>query len=130
MSTGEAVRTVRLAVEPFLNAAFESSSLASLEWKLRYVPIVMPEILRERYPARSKLRRRERIYDCAPQLNYDVFVHGSFEDQLREYLNGIVETSEHLAKLGATRRQIEDFDSIMATAAERILAERPDQTRH
>jgi hypothetical protein len=121
---------MRLAVEPFLNLAFDASSLASLSCKLRYIPIVMPENLRERYPARSKLRRKERIYDCAPQLNYDVFVHGSFEDQLREYLNGIVETSKHLAKLGATRRQIEDFDSIMATAAERILAERPDQTRH
>jgi len=126
----EAVRTVRLAVEPFLNAAFESSSLASLEWRLRYVPIVMPEILRERYPARSKLLRKQRIYDCAPQLNYDVFVHGSLEDQLREYLNGIMETREHLAELAATPQQIEDFDTIMATAVERILAERPDQTRH
>lgn len=86
----------------------------------------MPEGMRERYPARSKLRKKERIYDCAPQLNYDVFVNGNFEDQLREYIRGIAESAPHFAGLGATPEQIEDFKRIMDTAVERILAERPD----
>jgi len=121
---------VRRGVEPFLNLKFALSSLAELNGKLRYVPIVMPDGLRERYPARSKLRKKERIYDCAPQLDYEVFVSGTFEDQLREYLHGIAESAPHLAGLGATPEQIKDFEQIMATAAERILAERPDQSRH
>jgi hypothetical protein len=75
----------RRCVEPFLKAAFAASSLATLEGKLRYIPIVMPEGMRQRYPARSELRKKERIYVCAPQLNYDVFVEGNFEDQLRDY---------------------------------------------
>ena len=120
----------RRSVEPFLNEAFASSSLAKLEAKLRYVPIIMPKGMRDRYPARSKLRKKERIYDCAPQLEYDVFVEGTFEDQLREYLRGIAQSAAHLAGLGATPQQIDDFKKIMATAVERILAERPDQTRH
>jgi hypothetical protein len=86
--------------------------------------------MRERYPARSKLRKRERICDCAPQLDYDVFVEGSFEYQLREYLRGITESAPHLAGLGATPEQIEDFNKIVTTAVERILGEQPDQTRH
>jgi hypothetical protein len=106
------------------------SSLATLKGKLRYVPIIMPEGMRQRYPARSKLRKKERVYDCAPQLNYETLVEGSFEDQLREYLRGIAESAPHLAGLGATPEQIEDFNTIVATAVERILAERPDQTRH
>jgi len=118
------------SVEPFLNAAFAGSSLATLDAKLRYVPIIMPKGMRERYPARSKLRKKERAYDCSPQLSYEVFVDGSFEDQLREYIRGIAESAPHLAGLGATPEQIEDFNNIMATAVERILAERPDQTRH
>lgn len=101
-----------------------------LEGKLRYVPIIMPKGMRARYPARSKLRKKEKIYDCAPQLNYEVFVEGTFEEQLREYVRGIAESAPHLAGLGATPEQIEDFNKIMATAVERILAERPDQTRH
>ncbi|HTQ13354.1 MAG TPA: hypothetical protein VMH86_05700 [Rhizomicrobium sp.] len=120
----------RRCAEPYLNAAFATSSLATLDVKIRYVPIVMPEGMRQRYPARSKLRKKERLYDCAPQLNYEVFIHGSFEDQLREYIRGIAESAPHLATLGATPEQIEDFRTIMATAVERILAERPDQTRH
>ena len=120
----------RQCVEPFLDTAFAASSLRLLEGKLRYVPIIMPEGMRERYPARSTLRKKERIYDCAPQLDYHVFVNGSFEEQLREYIRGIAESGPHLKGLGATPEQIEDFNRIMATAVERILAERPDQTRH
>jgi hypothetical protein len=120
----------RRCVEPYLNAAFAASSLVTIDAKLRYVPIVMPEGMRERYPARSKLRKKQRIYDCAPQLNYEVFVSGSFEDQLKEYLRGIALSAPHLAGLGATPEQIEDFKRIMDDAVERILVEQPDQTRH
>jgi len=117
-------------VEPYLKNAFSKSSLATLDGLLRYVPIIMPEGMRQRYPARSKLRKKKRIYDSAPQLDYDVFVDGSFRDQLREYIRGIAEAAPHLAGLGATPEQIVDFNKIMATAVERILEERPDQTRH
>jgi hypothetical protein len=127
---GSAVERIRRCVEPFLNAAFAASSLATLGCKLRYVPIVMPEGTRERYPARSKLRKKERIYDCAPRLAYGVFVEGRFEDQLWEYLRGVGLAASHLAGLGASLQQINEFEAIMASAAERILAERPDQTRH
>ena len=127
---GSALENTRKCVEPFLNAAFSTSSLATLECKLRYVPIVMPERVRERYPARSKLRKKERIYDCAPQLAYEVFVEGRFEDQLREYLRGVGLAASHLAGLGASLQQVKEFEAIMATAAERILTERPDQMRH
>jgi hypothetical protein len=120
----------RRCVEPFLNAAFAASSLATLDAKLRYVPIVMPEGMRERYPARSKLRKKERLFDCSPQLNYEVFVEGSFEDQLREYLRGIAQSSPYLAALGASPEQIAEFEAILANAVDRIVAERPDQTRH
>jgi len=121
---------VRHAVEPFLKIQFCSSSLAKIDGKIRFIPIIMPEELRVRYPARSKLRKKERIYDCSPQLEYNVFVSGTFEAQLREYLRGIAESAPYLAGLGATPEQIKDFEEIMSTAVERILAERPDQTRH
>jgi hypothetical protein len=125
-----ALDKARRCVEPYLNAAFATSSLATLEGKLRYVPIAMPAGMRERYPARSKLRKKEGIYDCAPQLNYEVFVDGAFEDQLREYLRGIGSSAPHLAGLGASPQQIREFEMILADAVERILVEQPDQTRH
>jgi hypothetical protein len=125
-----ALDQTRRCVEPFLNAAFARSSLHSLQCKLRYVPIVMPKERRGRYPARSKLRKNERIYDCAPILDYDVFVEGKFEDQLREYLRGITLSAPHLAGLGASQKQIDEFKVILASAVERIIAERPDKTRH
>ncbi len=85
---------------------------------LRYVPIVMPEDMHARYPARSKLRKKERIYDCAPILDYGVFVEGCFEDQLREYLRGIALSAPHLAGLGASPEQVEELKAILAGAVE------------
>ena len=126
----EGITRTRRSVETFLNSELAKSSLAKIDGELRYVPIIMPKGMRERYPARSKLRKKERVYLCAPQLNYDVFVSGSFEDQLKEYLRGIALSTPHLAGLGATPEQIEDFTRILETAVERILVEQPDQTRH
>lgn len=122
----EALTKTRRSVEPFLNAALAASSLAAVQGKLRYVPIVMPENMHARYPARSKLRRKERIYDCAPILNYRVFIEGTFEDQLQEYLRGIAESAQHLSGLGATPEQIEEFKVILGGAIERILEQRPN----
>lgn len=125
-----ALGKARRNVEPFLNNAFAASSLAALQCELRYVPIVMPEKMHVRYPDRSELRTGESVYLCAPILDYDVFVEGKFEDQLQEYLRGIALSAPHLAGLGASPEQIEEFKAILANAVERIIAERPDQTRH
>jgi len=125
-----ALTKVRRCVEPFLNTAFSASSLATLQCKLRYVPIVMPENMHARYPARSKLRKKERLYDCSPILDYGVFVGEDFEAQLREYLRGIALSASYLADLGASPEQVEEFNQILVSAVERIIAERPDQTRH
>lgn len=70
-----------------------------------------------------KLRKKERIYLCAPHLNYDLFVEGSFEEQLREYIRGIAKSSPYLAELGATEEQIKDFKRIMEVAVDEILGE-------
>jgi hypothetical protein len=90
----------------------------------------MPEGMRERYPARSKLRKKERIYDCAPQLDYNIFVEGTFADQLREYLRGIALSAPHLGKLGASPEQVADFERIVMGAAETILAQHADGILH
>lgn len=111
-----ALDKVRKLVIPYLNDAFKASSLAELAVEIRYVPIVMPEGMRERYPARSKLRLKERLYDCAPQLNYEVFVSGTESMQLKEYLNGIASSAPHLARLGVSAEQIEAFQKILAGA--------------
>jgi hypothetical protein len=125
-----ALTKIRRVVEPLLNAAFEKSSFTNIEAKLRYVPILMPEGMRERYPARSKLRKKQMIYDCAPQLNYDIFVSGTFEQQVREYMRGIESSAPHLAGLGASPQQIEEFKQLMSALTERIIKEQLGETRH
>lgn len=115
---------------PVLNALFEQSGLANFECKLRYVPIIMPPDAMERYPARSRVRRRERICDCAPQLDFEPFVSGNFAGQLTEYVAGIRTSVPDLAKLGATKEQMAEFEQILSLATEHVLANQLHETRH
>jgi hypothetical protein len=118
-----ALDRVRKHVEATLNEAFCQSSLASLEFKLRYIPIVMPKELHSMYPARSKLRKKEHIYDCAPILNYEIFTEESFKAQVQEYIRGIALSAKHLEALGCTPQQVVEFEEILSIAHEKINLE-------
>jgi hypothetical protein len=115
------LKNVWCLVEPYLNDIFENSSLSFLNIELRYIPIVMsPESLAN-YPARSRAKIKQKIYLCAPQLDYQTFVDGTLSDQLDEYLRGIALSSPYLKKFGATLEQVREFDLIIATARDAIL---------
>lgn len=125
---GAASERVRRVVEDFVNRSIKNSSLATLDCKIRYVPIIMPMEIRKKYPARSKLHRRSRTYDCAPQINYSVFVDGTFQSQVHEYVHGIMESSSYLTKLGATSAQVAEFESILSRAMSCIPERVHDQS--
>jgi hypothetical protein len=128
---GAAYRRTSAAVKRYLLRSFsESSALSSLPVTVRYIPIIMPDQLRERYPPRSRLRAKERLYDCAPQLIYDTFVCGTFEQQIEEYIRGLSESVPHLEKLGATAEQVAQYETILRQARDVILRDELDQTRH
>ncbi|CAA2142197.1 hypothetical protein HYPP_03225 [Hyphomicrobium sp. ghe19] len=127
----DGLRRSRIAVESYLHRALaRSDTLSKLPITVRYVPIAMPDMLLPRYPARSKLRKKERLYDCAPQLNYRVFVSGTFEEQLREYLRGLADAVPHLKDLGANDDQVKEFENVLHRAVSEILASEIGQTRH
>ena len=76
----------------------------------------MPESMHDRYPSRSRAHLKDKIYDCAPILNYEVFVKGSPKDQLKEYVRGIRLAAPHLARFGATPQQVMMFNDILDVA--------------
>lgn len=104
------------AVQPFLGAAMRGPPLGVSGIRIRYTPIIMGEEFRARYPARSEVRRKENLYDCSPQLDHEVFVAGSPEGQLAEYLRGLEECASALPKLGATPDQVEALLGLLCRA--------------
>jgi hypothetical protein len=64
-----ALDRVGKCVAPSLNAAFSVSKLVSISMELRYIPIDMPKDMHARYPARSRLKRKEGVCDCTPILD-------------------------------------------------------------
>ncbi len=109
-------------LEAELNKALADSDLAGLKGKFRYVPIVMPPDWAVNYPPRSRLRKNEGdgVYDCAPQLDYETFIKGSFEEQLAEYTRGILLEAAQIAGLGASLDQVREFEDLVVTARFRI----------
>ena len=125
-----AVHLCSRTLEPVLNELLRQSDLADFDCQLRYIPIVMPPDLAKHYPARSKAMKVQRICDCAPQLNYDIFVSGNFEQQLTEYVAGIRTSGPILARLGGSAAQVEEFDRILSSATQHILTNQLEKTRH
>jgi hypothetical protein len=115
-----ALNEIRQKVEAYLNFQFSNSTLNALDVTLRYVPTVMPEFVRANYPERTKLRKKARIYDCAPQLDFETFVSGDARSQLAEYIRGFSDSASSLRALGATGEQIEDFQRIVTEALKEL----------
>lgn len=123
-------KTSAAAKRYLLRSLSESAVLSSLPITIRYVSIIMPDELRDRYPPRFKLRTRERLYDCAPQLSYEIFISGTFEQQIDEYMRGLEESVHYVEELGATDEQIAQYEAILREARIVILRDELDQTRH
>jgi hypothetical protein len=99
--------------ESAMNDALTISNLVDFDIKVRYVPIVMPADMKMRYPARTKVLKSKRIFDCAPQLDYEIFVGTNFASALREYANGILGESHLLRELGLSESQLAEFVRIV-----------------
>lgn len=110
------------AVDIALTEALARSSLADFDAKIRYIPIIMDERFRARYPARSRLERKNRIYNCCPQLDHDAFVAAAPAERALIYLEGLRECGAGLAKLGATPAQVAEFDAILTEVGRRVAA--------
>ncbi|SIS68016.1 hypothetical protein SAMN05421774_101858 [Gemmobacter megaterium] len=104
---------VRHLIESQINALISLSELKSFSAKVRYIPIIMTADRRDRYPARSRVERKNRIYNCCPQLDYDAFVSGSPVERVAIYIDGLRGCGPGLAKLGATSEQVTEFDRIL-----------------
>ena len=107
--------------------ALGDGSLAAFDIKLRYIPIIMTADRRARYPARSRVERKNRIYNCCPQLDYDAFVSGTPVERVAIYLDGLRGCGPGLAKLGATPEQVAEFDRILDDTLQ-IVTERLNQS--
>lgn len=127
---GEALERCRRCVEPYLNMAFRGTSLDTLAIELRFVPIVMPKDSHAKYAERSRNRIKQRILVCAPHLDFETFVRGNLDAQVREYLRGIALSAPALKRFGGSDDDVRTFEAILQTALPHIILVRPDKTRH
>jgi hypothetical protein len=111
-----AIKKVQETVEPVMRDLLRGSRFEAAKLLLRYVPVVMPPELLDRYPPRSKARLKQRILECAPQLQYEPFVRGSFTDQVRVYVDGIRTASSFLPKFGLSLEEVRDFEGLLTRA--------------
>ena len=111
---------VRREVEARLNVELNRSNLSARAIKFRYVPVVMPDDMKDRYPARSRPLPAQGIYDCAPQLDYDTFVNGAYDRCVDEYLRGVLSCASSLTAVGMTDIEIELFEALVGRVRDAI----------
>lgn len=116
------VFSLQKEVEVKINRILDQSSLAQLEGEFHYIPIIMPDKMLDFYPSRSGIKKNG-VYECSPQLNYDVFVKGSPPKYGEEYFRGIEESAENIRELGASRGQILEFRDIVKNVKDEIIAD-------
>jgi len=100
-------------IEQTLKARQKGTVLESLTAEVNFCPILMDEDLRQYYPARSSTDKKDSVYYCCPQLNYRLFVSGTFEEQLGNCIDELLLADEPLKVLGATPEQREVYRDIL-----------------
>ena len=113
----EALLRCSEATGHFLQMRFASGSLAASPIELCYVPIVMPVDMHDKYKERSRIRIKQKLYECAPHLSYDVFINGTADNQLKEYVGGLSESVLHLQRLGLSDEQVSEVEIAFSVAA-------------
>ncbi len=96
-------------IEKKFNELQQGTSLEHFDAKVSFCPILMNERLRQYCPARSRLDRKNRIYYCCPQLDYDLFLTDNLRGQLNNCIDELLKAAEPLRKLGATDEQVQDY---------------------
>lgn len=117
-----AYNDVAAQAEAAIETIIKDSPLHDLDVKIRYVPIIMGEKDRARYPARSRLDRKNRAYNCSPQLPIEPFLTGTLAERFTVYLNGMRECGPALKKLGATDAQVAAFDNLLDKALQALTS--------
>lgn len=101
----EMVLTSRLVFE------FKRGSLGDNSMELSYIPIVMGPDFVEFYPARSSYSRRDNKVFHSPQLDFEVFRHGTPGERARAYIEGLVLAKPLLRQAGLDEMQTAEFES-------------------
>lgn len=119
----------RRCVESYLDRKFSNSSLIHFDCTIQYIPLVMDGEFKSH--VKSQVIQSDFVCCCAPKLDHDTFVDGTFRDQLQEYVRGLAECAPpYLSELGASEEQLRDFNLIMSRAVDEILEADPDRTMY
>ena len=81
----------------------------------------MPVEMHDKYKERSKLVKKQKTYDCAPQLNYELFVNGSMIESINEYARGIETCITSLDGIGLSEAQTIELKELIKQTVEAVV---------
>lgn len=92
-----------------INKLIPYYNLNQIDIDIIYCPIVMPESLAKIYPPRSRYQKIKKTLNISPQIRYEIFLHGSLVDSLREYHSGLMIDYDLAQKSGMNIAQFSSF---------------------
>ncbi len=115
------VEAIQNIIAPYITRKMASGVLEKFDVKIRYVPIVMPEIYHHKYKQRSRVIKKHSVLNISPILSYDVFLRDNLELRASEYCRGIIRSSFMLSKLDLSVDAIDEFQSMISSAPQNTL---------
>ncbi len=79
-----------------------------------YIAIVFDEESIEFYPPRSRFSRKDFAFNHSPQLDFEIFRHGTKREAKAEYIRGIHTAKDLMGKTDLTKAQLEKFDEVFS----------------
>jgi hypothetical protein len=117
------VGPIGIAISDVVNRPEAKRKFDHIDLKIRYTPIIMPPDWLDKYTDRTKVRKKQRILDCAPQLDYNKFREGSYEDSVLEFVSGIDHCLSLLGLLGVSDSSVGQIKRLFRDAAQKIIVE-------
>lgn len=112
-------------MEHLISSRISESSLLNLDTEFCYIPILMPNDMLDRYPARSSYSRKEDVIYCCPQLDYDRYKSGDGAVRREVVYEGLGEARKLMKRANFSDAQIEEFLAIVEAAKSEAISSAP-----
>lgn len=96
----------------------DKTILVEHDLTVAYVPIIMTESARKSYPARTRRLTKQRVAQCAPQLDHRLFVFGDDIDRIDLFYGGLLDALKPLKGFGLSERALVTFREVVGEAKE------------
>lgn len=113
-----------------LKAMADETALRDVDLTVAYIPIIMIDSAKGSYPSRTRKLTKQRVAQCAPQLDHNRFVNGNGEDRIELFYQGLLDAVKPLESFGLSPEEIASYIGVVERAKGAAMRAEREKTTH